>query len=158
MTYINFDDYTMPQLSQIMDFMLKERGYTMTSEAREHAVKILNEEKDRASKDFGNGRTVRNLVEKAEKELALRLEGENKLTKNHGLPEGEIKKALTTITLADIQALSLNGIGSTRKARISFGEASARNDNTPPPASLEAVPTINNHDIRKSFRKLPIRL
>ena len=28
MTYISFDDYTMPQLGQIMDSMLKERGYT----------------------------------------------------------------------------------------------------------------------------------
>jgi len=111
MTYINFDDYNMPQLGKIMDFMLQERGYTMSDEARAHSMKLLEEEQARAKQSFGNGRTVRNLVEKAEKELALRLELEHKLDKNSGLTVDELKAALTTITMDDVKKVTLQGLG-----------------------------------------------
>jgi AAA+ superfamily predicted ATPase len=141
MTYISFDDYTMPQLGQIMDSMLKERGYTMTPEAKEHSMKILGDEQARAKKDFGNGRTVRNLVEKAEKELALRLEGEHKLDRNSGLSTDDLKKALTTITMADVKDISLQGLTGPKAKPSKFGfdteespMAKAFNDNIKPAA------------------------
>ena len=136
MTYINFDDYNLPQLGQIMDGMIKERGYTMTAEAQAFAMNLLDEEKTRAKKDFGNGRTVRNLVEKAEKELAMRLEDEKKLNKNHGLSDEDMKSALTTITLADVRNISLKGIGANASNRtIDFGAAAKpKNDNVKPAA------------------------
>lgn len=151
MTYINFDDYTMPQLGKIMDFMLQDRGYTMTPEARDLAMDMLDEEAKRAKNAFGNGRTVRNLVEKAEKELALRLESEHKLDKNSGIAPEELKKALSTITLEDVKGLSLQGLTGpkARPSKFGFDEGdekaaprSAINDNpdkaTPPSPEVPA--------------------
>lgn len=139
MTYISFDDYNTPQLGEILDVMLKDRGYVMDAEARVHAMKLLDDERTRAKKDFGNGRTVRNLVEKAEKELAMRLQGENKLGKNSGVDEAELKKALTTITLSDILAVSLDGLGTQKKVYgpIGFDEAPSK---TPANDSKMSVP------------------
>ena len=132
MTYIGFEDYTMPQLTQIMDFMLKDRGYTMSSEARDHAIVLLQEEKDRAGKAFGNGRIVRNMVEKAEKELAMRLDAEDKLRADNGLTVDQFKQALTTITLDDMRKVTLQGIDDKVpvKDAFAFNKAAApRNDN-----------------------------
>ena len=129
MTYINFEDYGLPELGEIMDAMLKDRGYTIDAEARAHVMKLMDDERTRAKASFGNGRTVRNLVEKAEKELALRLQDENKLGKDHGLSEAEIKKALTTITLKDVAAISLQGLsskGASREIGFTFGAASTK--------------------------------
>lgn len=141
MTYINFDDYNLPQLGQIMDTMLKDRGYTMSDDARALSMKLIDEEQKRAKKDFGNGRTVRNLVEKAEKELAMRLESENKLGKNHGLTPEQLKKELTTLTLSDIQNVDLSGLSNLKtsgKPKSTFGfevekkeDAPANNNQSP---------------------------
>lgn len=145
MTYIGFDDYTLPQLGEILDTMLVERGYTMHPAAREHTMKLLEEERSRTKKDFGNGRTVRNLVEKAEKELALRLETEGKLSRNHGLSVEDIKAALTTITLADVKAISLHGLGAKKDDTpvIGFGSRPAAHRlpaNDEPPAAAPVSP------------------
>ena len=88
---------------------------------RDHAIQLIDEERARAKKDFGNGRTVRNLVEKVEKELAMRLEDENKLGNNHGLSTDELKKALTTITLADMQKVNLEGLKAKPSKGIGLG-------------------------------------
>ncbi|MBI3440544.1 MAG: AAA family ATPase [Proteobacteria bacterium] len=129
MTYIGFEDYSMPQLGEILDVMVKDRGYTMAPEVREAAMNLLEEEKRRAGmKEFGNGRTVRNLVEKAEKELAMRLESENKLGKSHGLSDEELKKALTTLTVEDIRKVSLDALGTKKPVYrgIDFDSAAAK--------------------------------
>jgi AAA+ superfamily predicted ATPase len=133
MTYIGFDNYDLKQLGEIMDFMLVERGYVMTPDAHDHAMRLLEAETSRAAKDFGNGRTVRNLVEKAEKELAMRLENDNMLTENHGMTMESWKAALTTLTLDDVRGISLDGLGESVSLKIGFGESAARpkaeNDN-----------------------------
>lgn len=142
MTYIDFADYEIGELTDIMDFMLKERGYTMTDEARDHTIDLLREERDRSGKDFGNGRTVRNLVEKAEKELALRLEEENVLSGTAKLSKAEIKQALSTITLADVERVNLQGLTAGKTSTISFGQAAVKrsNDNHLPPGGLPEAP------------------
>ncbi len=140
MTYIDFADYDMKELGQIMDFMLQERGYTMSAEARQHAMTQLGEERARSQKDFGNGRTVRNLVEMAEKELALRLDEQNVFSDKGAMDPEALKAALTTITLADISRVNLRGLSGSSKTSMDFGEA-ARNDNTKAePRSVEPVP------------------
>lgn len=132
-TYIDFQDYSVKELSDIMDFMLNERGYKIEADAREHLMSMIEKEKSSSKKDFGNARMVRNLVEKAEKELALRLEEENKLGKNHGLDIEVLKTALTTLTLADVKNISLEGIGKGKsKAGMAFStstQSSFSNDN-----------------------------
>ena len=110
MTYINFEDYSGMQLGQILDFMTTERGCVMEPDARAHAMHLLESEKTRAKQRFGNGRDVRNLVEKTEKALAMRLKGENKLGRKHGLSDEALKTALTHITLQDVKTVALDGL------------------------------------------------
>lgn len=128
MTYIAFDDYAMEDLGKILDFMVKSRGYYMDDSARNHAMKLMREEKDRAKSAFGNGRTVRNLVEKAEFEMALRLENEDKLGQNHGLSKEDLTKALTTITGEDIQKISLVSLVAPSRSGMGFDKMH-KNDN-----------------------------
>ena len=140
MTYINFEDYTVPQLGQILDTMVKDRGYTLDADARAYAMTTLEKEKARVKpKDFGNGRVVRNLVEKAEKELAERLEREGKLSVgNAGLTKPELKTALTTLTLADIKGVSLDSL--TSKGEVTtkpFGFKIPANDVVQPVAAAK---------------------
>lgn len=141
MTYINFEDYTVPQLTEIMDFMLKERGYTIEPAARDHAIYLIEEEKERAKKDFGNGRTVRNLVEKVEKELALRLEEEGKLSKTHGLTPDVLKTELTTIKLVDMQKVSLEGLKAKPVKGIGLGGSETPANANRPAAGLDSAPS-----------------
>ena len=108
-TYLNFEDYNIQELAQIMDYMLDDRGYEMEPGAKKLAVEMLDEEMKASKKHFGNGRTVRNLVDKAEKHLAFRLDQTGMLKKG-ALPEDEMKKALTTITLDDVKEITLSGV------------------------------------------------
>jgi len=70
---IDFPDYSIDQLMQIGDRMLKEREYTLSQDAerkiREHLiwVKQLN------PVSFSNGRYIRNLIEKCIRAQAMRL-------------------------------------------------------------------------------------
>lgn len=142
MTYIDFADYTLTELGEIMDVMMKDRGYTMSPEARDHAMDLLAADRARSTKDFGNGRTVRNLVEKAEKELALRLEDQQVLSRQTTLSQDEIRKALTTITLADVERVNLQGLTARTATSMDFGEVAKRraNDDKPAPRGLEQTP------------------
>jgi hypothetical protein len=154
MTYIGFEDYAMQDLGAILDVMVKDRGYTLEPDAREMAMDMLADEKKRAgSKDFGNGRTVRNLVEKAEKELAMRLESEDKLSKGHGLSDDELKKALTTLTLKDIQKVSLDALGSKKAPSkgIDFGSAAAKVPANDSKAEAPVAP-ISKKPLSRSFQ------
>lgn len=210
-TYINFEDYTIPQLADIMDFMLQDRGYKMTADARDRAIEILKDEKERAvreggsstlrqiaeflvedkssplsdamrehvtsllrpveegekrnvfgekkqlmqvielvmrhqrysmspemqlhamnllregekamvddGRDFGNGRTVRNLVEKAEKEVALRLQKAGKLRPKTDAEREELRTLLTTITLEDVNSISLEALSAKKDPGLPF--------------------------------------
>lgn len=120
-TYITFEDPTIDELGQIMDLKLEEYNCSMTDEARDLALLLLEEEKARSQKEditrqrdpsFGNGRTVRNLVEKAQKIQADRLDNSTGiLRKDHGgLNDESYKKALTEITLEDVMKISLKDI------------------------------------------------
>jgi AAA+ superfamily predicted ATPase len=80
--YIDFKNYNGKELGQIFDLMVKDRGMTVSKEARVAAVHAFEEESKRANDKFGNGRFVRNFVEKLEQEQAHRLMAEGILTKD----------------------------------------------------------------------------
>ncbi len=110
-TYLTFDDYNLTELSDIMDFMLDDRGYSMDADAKKLAVEIIEQEMKTSKEHFGNGRTVRNLVDKAEKNLAFRLDQDGSL-KHGALDKDELARALTTLTLEDVKPIDLAGISS----------------------------------------------
>jgi SpoVK/Ycf46/Vps4 family AAA+-type ATPase len=69
--HVDFPDYTTEELTDILSLMAKRQGYTLssviTNSCREQFAEI------RKQKDFGNGRYVRNLLERALTEQAHRL-------------------------------------------------------------------------------------
>ena len=95
--YIDFPDYTEDELTEIFALMMKERGFSATKEAVEEAGYIFS--KIRHTDNFGNGRYVRNLLERAIKNQSVRLLPE-------GRDAGQIKKNdLFLLTKEDISGL-----------------------------------------------------
>lgn len=119
MTYLEFKDYNLDDLGQILDLMVKQRGYSITADAREKALEAIDKEMKLTKENFGNGRTVRNMVEKAEKNLAMRLDQEGKLTKVDPKND-EIKEELTTITLSDVESIDLAGVSELTKDEMGW--------------------------------------
>lgn len=76
---IEFKDYTSEELLVIADKLFKNKGYIITKEARDKMKAIFDEVQ--GTSDFGNGRYVRNLFEKAVRNQAVRLEKIDNLTK-----------------------------------------------------------------------------
>ncbi|QNU65894.1 AAA family ATPase [Ruminiclostridium herbifermentans] len=88
---IEFPDYSTEELLQIADGLYSEQGYVLSDSAK----KVLSEKIEAAkeSKQFGNGRYVRNIYERSLNNQALRLSTTGNYT----------KEALTTITDQDIK-------------------------------------------------------
>lgn len=86
---VNFDDYNVDELCAITKLMAKKRGMKITKQAFD---KIRNNYTlTYKEKNFGNGRYVRQLLEEAQMNLAMRLQNKN-----------ETKKRITTIEACDI--------------------------------------------------------
>lgn len=69
--HVDFPDYNMDELFEILRFMVEEKSMTMSEDA-EAKVKMIFAEAVKRD-DFGNGRFVRNLLEQAIMSLAERL-------------------------------------------------------------------------------------
>ena len=69
--HIDFPDYSVDELMQIMDLMLTKREYRLTEGARIKARELMVSGSNK--KNFGNGRFVRNIVEQAIMKQSLRL-------------------------------------------------------------------------------------
>lgn len=69
--WIDFPDYTADELTDIFKLMIRERGFRVTDEAIKEAHYIF--EKVRNTDNFGNGRYVRNLIDRASQNQAVRL-------------------------------------------------------------------------------------
>jgi len=61
-TTIEFEDYTLEELCRIFEVTVSKMGFVATPEAKETARAYI--ESQYQSKDFGNGRGVRNIVER----------------------------------------------------------------------------------------------
>ena len=70
---ISFPDFSEGELLQIASRLLDERQYRLSSDALSTLRQILRHE--RWGTDFGNGRTVRNVIERAMRRQALRVIG-----------------------------------------------------------------------------------
>ena len=74
--WIDFPDYTADELTDIFKLMISERGFRVTDEAIKEANYIF--EKVRNTDNFGNGRYVRNLIDRALQNQAVRLLSDGK--------------------------------------------------------------------------------
>lgn len=90
--YINFPDYTADELYKIFDMRVKKYGYALDTDASDYLMQSFNETLANKSRNFGNGRYVRNLFEQAITNQA------NRVAKI----ANPSKKELSQITLEDI--------------------------------------------------------
>jgi AAA+ superfamily predicted ATPase/uncharacterized protein (UPF0297 family) len=126
--YQHLDDYSTEELGQIMDSMLKKGGLKMEPEARKYALAQLETAKAAmGSRDFGNARIVRTLVEQLPNKMAERLfsqAGEEMTSRLVVVPMG--KEELSTVRKSDIEALNLTetlGVSAEKKVvmnRVGF--------------------------------------
>ncbi len=79
--HITFPDYTLDELMEIADLMLKQRQYVLAPLAREELYKILQNQ-TRKHEHSGNARLVRNLIERAMRHQAVRLVGRKNITRD----------------------------------------------------------------------------
>lgn len=91
---VPFPDYTTEELCRIADYLADKLGVKLDDEAHIKLKELL--ESARESKDFGNGRFVRNIIEQAKLEQANRLMSDAE--KIQSLTEDDIK----TITATDL--------------------------------------------------------
>lgn len=88
---IHFPDYDTKDLARIAEYMCSKREYKMTEEFRQRLIKQLQQEK--LLPNFGNARTVRNLIEQAIKRQSVRV----------GRIASPVRRDLILLTGEDIQ-------------------------------------------------------
>ena len=59
----NFEDYTTDELMEIGKLMIRRQGFTLTEGAADNLRAIIEEESDKPSPRFGNGRFVSNVIQ-----------------------------------------------------------------------------------------------
>ncbi|NLW06481.1 MAG: AAA family ATPase [Clostridia bacterium] len=79
---IEFPDYNVPELVAIAKLMLSERQYSLTPAAVAELEKILRREVILGHRYNGNARLVRNIIEKAIRRQAVRLNKAQNLTRH----------------------------------------------------------------------------
>jgi stage V sporulation protein K len=70
---LDFRNYTIQELLQITEIMVEDREYQISSQAKQKIRQHLYEQIHHSEGDFSNARFVRNLIEKAIREHAVRL-------------------------------------------------------------------------------------
>ena len=85
--FFEFPDYTGEELMEIFDRFCKSNGYHMAEPAKKYLAEELQKMYEARSRHFGNGRTVRNIFEKAIHAQADRLTGGNNKVSDKDLQE-----------------------------------------------------------------------
>lgn len=89
-----FPDYNVVELMRIADLLLEDRDYCLSLEARRRMEFILRRQAVVGHPHDGNARMVRNLLERAMRRQAVRLQGKPQLT----------REELILLTDADLEA------------------------------------------------------
>lgn len=70
---IKFPDYSTFELFRIAEMMLQQREYQLSKGARRKMFRLIEELKSGNMENFGNARTIRNIIEKSIRRQAVRL-------------------------------------------------------------------------------------
>ncbi len=97
--YFEFPDYTGEELLQIFKTFCEKNGYHMTAEAESFLLLQFNDMYEHRDSHFGNGRTARNVFEKAINQQANRLASSDAEAADHISDE-----QLQELTKADLEA------------------------------------------------------
>lgn len=77
---ISFPDYTPEELLDILQYMVKKNGFTISEPALDYAYEVLEKKYNTRGEDFANAREVRNFFESAVVSQADRLYGQTGLS------------------------------------------------------------------------------
>lgn len=77
---IDFPDYTIDELLQIAELMVKKRQYILTESAKRRIMKVIIS--DNRNKEMGNARLVRNIIERSIRKHAVRIINKKTITRN----------------------------------------------------------------------------
>lgn len=77
---IDFPDYTIDELLQIAELMVKNRQYILTDSAKRKIMKVLIN--NNTTREIGNARLVRNIIERAIRKHAVRIMNKKTITKD----------------------------------------------------------------------------
>lgn len=150
--WIDFPDYTAAELTDILRLMLAEKHLSATEEGIKEAYYIF--EKARHQENFGNGRFVRNLVEKAIQKQSLRLlstEGDTSSISNDAL----FVLSVDDIRLLDPAAASERMTGTAQKELDAMiGLASVKSVIHKAKASFALQKVCMDHGIRRDNASL----
>ena len=91
---LQFEDYSVEQLLEIAEVMVKERDYLLSSAAKQRIKQYIYEEINNPLRSFSNARLIRNWIEKAVRNQAVRLLNESQVQNN--------KQILMTIQPEDL--------------------------------------------------------
>jgi stage V sporulation protein K len=79
--HIDFPDYSQEELLAIAEQLCARRQYQLTTQSRLALLRMLNPPANRDDDNFGNARTVRNIIEKALRRQAVRLVAKANITR-----------------------------------------------------------------------------
>ena len=91
--HVSFPDYSLDELMDITRLMVKNQKLTLEPEAEQVITDILA--KGSQTEDYGNGRFVRNMLEKARMKQATRLVGMD--------PDAVTPDDIRTLTATDLE-------------------------------------------------------
>lgn len=80
--HLKFPDFSIGELMEIADLMVKQREYVLSAVAREKIRQFLYKETERKNHTFGNARSIRNIVEQAIRLHAVRLLKKREVDRN----------------------------------------------------------------------------
>jgi hypothetical protein len=78
--HIDFPDYNQQELLHIAEQLCAKRQYTLSLDTQTLLLKMLLQQSSN-NENFGNARTVRNIIEKAIRQQAVRLIAKNSITR-----------------------------------------------------------------------------
>jgi len=79
--HLNFPDYNKQELLEIAEQLCVKRQYQLTSQAKIALLTLLNPPANNSDDNFGNARTVRNIIEKSIRRQAVRLISKHSTTR-----------------------------------------------------------------------------
>ena len=79
--HIDFPDYTQQELLQIAEQMFSIRQYSFSPDTKSTLLTLLLSHQSRSHTNFGNARTVRNIIERSIRRQAVRLMAQESTTR-----------------------------------------------------------------------------
>lgn len=96
-THIHFDDYSAPELLELLKYSCKKNGMSLSQDAETYAKAFFEKRCENLPANFANGRYVRNIFEKLCRNQDNRVAGFQNPTRND----------LSTLTLDDFDNISI---------------------------------------------------